>query len=129
MQKKISSFTSLKAWQEAHRLSLSVYKVLPEFPKYEQFGLSDQIRRSVTSISANISEGFGRKGRKDKIQFYYIANGSLAETQNHLLLARDLGYIKQEQFKELANQTVFISKLINGLIKSIREADKVEGRK
>lgn len=97
-----------------------VYKLLPEFPVYEKFGLCDQIRRSVSSISANIAEGFARQTLKDKVHFYYIATGSLTETQNHILVARDLKYIKNEHFKEIANQTIITSKLINGLIKSIK---------
>ncbi len=117
---KINSFTSLIAWQESHKLTLLTYKAIKYFPKEEQFGLTDQIRRSVSSISANIAEGFGRQTQKDKIHFYHIANGSLTETQNHLLVARDLGYISKEIFTNLADQTVLASKLINGLIKSIR---------
>jgi len=117
---KISSFTSLIAWKEAHKLTLLVYKALQRFPTYEKFGLGDQIRRSVSSISANIAEGFGRSTTKDKIHFYYIANGSLTETQNHLLVARDLKYLDDETFKKIAEQTITTSKLINGLIKSIR---------
>lgn len=116
---KISSFTSLFAWKEAHKLTLFIYKELQEFPDYEKFGLSDQLRRSVSSISANIAEGFGRHTQKDKIHFYYIANGSLTETQNHLLVARDLKYLSEKNFKEIAEQTIITSKLINGLIKSI----------
>jgi len=116
---KINSFTSLVAWKEAHKLTLLVYKKLPEFPIYERFGLCDQIRRSVSSISANIAEGFGRQTLKDKVHFYYIANGSLTETQNHIIVARDLNYLKDENFKEIAEQTITTSKLINGLIKSI----------
>lgn len=116
---KIHSFTSLLAWQEAHKLTLLVYKKLPEFPSYEKFGLCDQLRRAVSSISANIAEGFGRHTLKDKVHFYYISNGSLTETQNHLLVARDLKYLKNEHFKEIAEQTIITSKLINGLIKSI----------
>ena len=120
MQEKIKSFTSLIAWQEAHKLTLLVYKKLPGFPDYEKFGLCDQLRRSVTSISSNIAEGFGRQTQKDKIHFYHIANGSLTETQNHILIAKDLGYMRSQDFKEIAEQTVLTSKLINGLIKSIR---------
>lgn len=118
-QKKICSFTSLLAWQEAHRLTISIYKIIPKFPVYERFGLCDQLRRAVSSISANIAEGFGRNTLKDKVHFYYIANGSLTETQNHLLVARDLKYVDEKNFKELAEQTITTSKLINGLIKSI----------
>jgi four helix bundle protein len=116
---KISSFTSLLAWREAHKLTLLTYKILPGFPDCEKFGLSDQLRRSVASISANIAEGFGRSTLKDKVHFYYIANGSLTETQNHLLVARDLKYLNNNNFKEIAEQTITTSKLINGLIKSI----------
>lgn len=122
-KQKITSFTSLRAWQEAHKLTLTIYKELKKFPEYEKFGLCDQIRRSSSSISANISEGFSRRTEKDKIHFYYIALGSLTETQNHLLVARDLKYIDEDYFKETANQTILTSKLINGLIKSIRSRD------
>jgi four helix bundle protein len=120
MQEKIKSFTSLIAWQEAHKLTLLVYRKIGMFPEHERFGLSDQLRRSVSSISANIAEGFGRQTQKDKVHFYHIANGSLTETQNHILVARDLGYLKQDDFKEIADQTILTSKLINGLIKSIK---------
>lgn len=117
---KINSFTDLKAWQESHKLTISIYKNIKDFPDFERFGLSDQLRRSVSSISANIAEGFGRQTPKDKIHFYHIANGSLTETQNHLLVARDLKYLKEESFQEIAEKTILTSKLINGLIKSIR---------
>lgn len=119
LNKKITSFTSLLAWKEAHKLTISIYKLLPNFPVYERFGLCDQLRRSVSSISANIAEGFGRNTLKDKVHFYYIANGSLTETQNHLLVARDLKYLSNEVFKQTSEQTITTSKLINGLIKSI----------
>ena len=118
-KQKISSFTSLFAWQEAHKLTLLIYKLLPQFPEYEKFGLCDQTRRAVSSISANISEGFGRHTPKDKIHFYYIANGSLTETQNHLIVAKDLNYINNNDFDKAMFQTMTTSKLINGLIKSI----------
>jgi len=119
INKKITSFTSLLAWKEAHELTLSVYKLLTIFPIYERFGLCDQLRRSVSSISANIAEGFGRSTLKDKVHFYYIANGSLTETQNHLLVARDLKYLSAKNFKNIYEQTITTSNLINGLIKSI----------
>jgi four helix bundle protein len=118
-QIKIKSFTSLFAWQEAHKLTLLIYKILNKFPKYEQFGLCDQIRRSVSSISANLAEGFGRRTENDKVHFYYIARGSLTETQNHLLVARDLKYIDNDIFLKISEQTIITSKLINGLIKSV----------
>lgn len=121
MQKrKIKSFTDLDAWKEAHKLVLEIYKITKFFPKEEMFGLTSQLRRAVVSISSNIAEGFSRQSYKDKLHFYSMALGSLTETQNEILVARDIGYINSEIFHQIAKQTVIVSKLINGLIKASR---------
>lgn len=117
---KIQSFTDLIAWKEAHQLVLTIYRVTKNFPKEETYSLTDQIRRAVVSITSNISEGFSRQGVKEKIQFYYMALGSLTEVQNQLLIARDLNYLKKEDFRILSELTIKVSKLINGLIKSLK---------
>lgn len=114
---KIKSFTDLNAWREGHKLVLDIYQATKNFPKDEQFGLIIQIRRAAVSITSNIAEGFSRSSYKEKSQFYSIGLGSLTEVQNQLLIARDLEYIINEEFKALAEQTVVINKLINGLIK------------
>ena len=119
-KKPIKSFTDLDAWKESHKLVIMVYKITKQFPKDELFGLTNQIRRSVVSISSNIAEGFSRGTFKDKSNFYSIALGSLTETQNHLLIARDVGYINNDHFKKLADQTVKVSKICHGLLKSTR---------
>ncbi len=117
---KIDSFTKLIAWQKAHRLVLMIYRITRGFPKDELFGLTSQMRRAVISITSNIAEGFNRRTSNDKIHFYYIALGSLTEKQNQLLAARDIGYMNDVLFKETAEQTVLVSKLINGLIKATK---------
>ena len=117
---KIKSFTDLHVWQKGHQLVLTIYKITLNFPKAESYGLVDQMRRCVVSITSNISEGFSRSSRKEKIQFYYMALGSLTELQNQLLISRDLGYINKVKFNQIAEQTVVVHKLLNGLIKSIR---------
>ena len=71
---KISHFQQLKAWQEAHKLVLMVYRITKEFPRDERFGLVAQMRRAAASIPANIAEGFKRRGMQDKIRFYNIAS-------------------------------------------------------
>lgn len=116
---KIKSFTDLIAWQKGHHLVLEVYKLLPNFPKYENFALCDQIRRSSVSITSNIAEGFSRHSNKEKTQFFYQSLGSLTEVQNQLLIARDIKYISSKEFQALAEYTVEVSKLIRGLIKSL----------
>lgn len=120
MSPKIKSFTQLIAWQKAHSLVIDMYSIIKDnFPIEEKYGLSDQMRRASISIFSNIAEGFSRKSLKDKSHFYYIALGSLTELQNQLLISRDLSYINNERFKELANKTVEVNKLINSLIKGL----------
>lgn len=115
--KKIKSFTDLNAWKEGHKLVLLIYKITKAFPKEEQFGLINQIRRAVISITSNIAEGFSRSSYKEKSQFYSVALGSSTEVQNQLIIARDLEYITKEEFRALAVQTIIVNKLLNGLIK------------
>ena len=120
-QKKIESFTDLVAWQESHKLVLQVYKLTKSWPKEELFGLISQIRRAAVSISSNLAEGFSRNTLKDKCNFYFISISSLTELQNQRLIARDLSYINKNDFDLSANQTITVSKLINGLIKKTKE--------
>lgn len=115
---KIKSFTDLHAWQEGHQLVLAVYKRTKTFPIDEQFGLTSQMRRCSISVTSNIAEGFSRKSKKEKSQFLYMALGSVTELQNQLVIARDIKYLSKEEFQFMAERTVVVSKLINGLIKS-----------
>ena len=80
--------------------------------------ISDQLIRSITSIGANIAEGFGRFHFADKIKFYYQARGSLNEVQNFLLLGKDLNLLKNEILEEIWIKTKNCEKLLNGLIRS-----------
>lgn len=122
-QGKIKSFTDLHAWQEAHKLVLITYKLTKKFPKEEAFGLTSQIRRAVVSITSNIAEGFSRQSYKEKLQFYSMAQGSLTEYQNQLLIAKDVRFISPEEFRETANQTIKVHKIMSGLIKSTKSHD------
>ena len=114
---KIKSFTDLNAWKEGHKLVLMVYGVTKTFPKEELFALVSQMRRCAVSITSNIAEGFSRQSYKEKVQFYSISQGSVTELQSQLLVARDIGYTTKEKFQEIAEQTVKVHKIINGLIK------------
>lgn len=118
----IQKFTDLIAWQQGHQLVLSVYKVTHSFPKTETFALTDQLKRAAVSVTSNIAEGFGSKSNKEKIQFYYLSLGSLAEIENQLIIAKDLNYIDSTQFQRLTTHTNNTGKLLNGLIRSIRLA-------
>jgi len=118
MEEKIRNFTDLVAWKEAHQLVLHIYKLTNKFPNEEKFGLVNQTRRAVVSITSNIAEGFGRNTAKDKSQFYSIAKGSLLEVQSQLLIAKDLEYIKDGGCKLLEENIIKVAKLLSGLMKS-----------
>jgi four helix bundle protein len=121
IRSKVVHFTDLVAWQEGHKLVLEIYRITKDFPTKENFILTSQMLRCVISITSNIAEGFSRKGKKEKIQFYSISLGSLTELQNQLIIARDLHYISVEKYNMLDQQTNFSHKLINGLIKSAQD--------
>ncbi len=120
MVEKIKNFTDLIAWQEGHKLVLAVYRTIKKFPKSATYILVDQMCRSAGSVTANISEGFPRNTNKDKIRYYTMAQGSLCELQNHLLVAKDIKYISDEEFEVFSQQTIRVQKLINGLIKKLK---------
>ena len=113
---KIKSFTDLNAWREAHSLVLLIYKITRNFPKDEIYCLVSQMRRAAISITSNIAEGFGRHGYREKIQFYYLAQGSLLELKNQILVAKDVGYIKNEDLKLVVQKANDAHRLLQGLI-------------
>ncbi len=118
---KINNFTDLVSWQIAHELVIEIYQTTKDFPEEEKFGLTKQIKRAAVSISSNIAEGFARQSAKEKIQFYHIYQGSNTEVQNQLYVARDVGYLQDDKTKEIIAKPIRVQKLINGMIKSLRE--------
>jgi four helix bundle protein len=88
------------------------------------FGLVSQMRRASVSVTSNIAEGFGREFVKEKTQFYSRSLASITELQNQLLVARDVGYINNNKFQQLAEQSVKVHKLTNGLIKKNKERSR-----
>lgn len=114
---EIREFWDLEAWKKAHALTIIIYKLTKGFPKEEIYGLTSQIRRSVSSIAANIAEGFNRYSFKDKIRFYHIARGSISETQNHILVAKSIEYASQEDTEKIIDIANEIRKILNGIIR------------
>jgi len=116
MKKPAKTFQDLVVWQKAHEFALMTYKFTANFPKEEIYGLSSQFRRAAVSIPANIAEGFKKAGKKDKIRFYNISQGSLEECRYYIILSGDLGYGIGDEMENLLEE---ISKLISSYIKSI----------
>jgi four helix bundle protein len=91
----------LRVWQEAHALTVWLYKETRGFPKEEIYGLTSQIRRAAVSVEANLAEGCGRFGPNELPHFVSLASGSTAELDTELLLAFDLGYLPANTYQEI----------------------------
>jgi len=98
-------------------LTLKIYEITGHFPKEEIYGMTSQIKRAALSVPANISEGFGRYHFMDKAKFYLNARGSLYELKSHLLIAKELGFIRDDitasVFQEIDNLSLKLNNLIN----------------
>ena len=115
---KIQHFTDIEAWKHGHKLVLEVYRVTKDFPEEEKFGVIGQIRRAATSVTANIAEGMGRFSYKDRVRFLYMSRGSIYEVENFCILAKDLGYLNREDFKNILSLINGARKILNGFVKS-----------
>ena len=120
------SFENMKAWQEARKLVVEVYRLLDEFPKLEQYALCDQIRRAIVSVPSNLAEGSGRISIKEQLHFYEISYGSLMETYNQLIIAVDLNYIDKCSLEGIQPQIDEVARLLNGLRSSLLK--KINGK-
>ncbi len=112
----VSTFQQLEAWQQAHALTLQVYRQTQRFPPEERYGLISQMRRAAVSVPANVAEGFKRQGIRDKVRFYNLAEGSLEELKYYFVLSQDLGYLTNGT--EILAQAERTGRLLNGLIRS-----------
>jgi four helix bundle protein len=116
---KIESFEQLTVWQQSIEFCVLIYKNTNNFPKSEQFGLTNQLRRASSSISANIAEGFGRRSKNDKLHFYTIAYGSLLEVKSFLYLAQKLDYLND--ISSILKYASNLQKLLNAFMTSTRK--------
>lgn len=113
------NFRKLLVWQKAHELSLEIYKATKGFPADERFGLTAQLRRAVTSVASNIAEGCGRGSDKDFARFLSIAAGSASEVEYQTLLARDLGYLSEDDYGRLNAHVNEVKRILNSFIQSL----------
>lgn len=117
---QIKSFQDLNIWKEAHHLTLEIYKITNKFPKAEIFGLTSQIQRAAVSVAANIVEGMGRNTTKELLSFAYNARGSLMEVIYYLILSKDLGYLRKEDFDNLYARYNGLARGINVFISRLK---------
>ncbi len=119
MERHIQDFKDLNVWKKSHQLVLEIYRITSSFPHSENFGLISQMRRSAISVAANIAEGFRKRGKKDKINFYNISQGSLDELEYYLILVVDLKYCEKEEIITFLIRD--IGKMLGSLVNSIEK--------
>ncbi len=115
------TFRSLNVYQRAYDISLEIYKRSKLFPKEERYAITDQIRRSSTSICANIAEGYGRQMTSDTNfrRFLVIAKGSAQEVSVWIDYCKNLEFIDEETWKNWNREYDEISRMLFSLIKKI----------
>ena len=114
------NYEDLQVWRKAHDLTLEIYKNTRSFPIDERFGLTSQIRRSCSSIGANLAEGCGRRSDAEMARFVQIAMGSGAELSYHLRLARDLDLLSKASFDSLRSNLSDIMRMLSSLSQKLK---------
>jgi four helix bundle protein len=116
----VKDFKELKVWAKAHQLTLHVYTVTRDFPRQEVYGLTSQMRRAAVSIAANIAEGCGRRSDGELTRFLQIARGSASELEYHLLLAKDLGFLAEQEHTRIEATLVEVQRMLTGLVQRVQ---------
>ncbi|MEC5157843.1 four helix bundle protein [Chryseobacterium sp. MP_3.2] len=114
-----TDFTQMLVWKKAMDIAVEVFYISDSLPKKEDYALTSQIRRSAESISANISEGFGRAGSRDKTMFYKYARGSANETKNHLVYGNLVKYFEDEKIQPIIKDIENLMHELNKVIKTL----------
>ena len=115
-------FRKYPVWKEAVDYATFVYEVTGKMPWFEKKGLCDQLQRAVVSISSNIAEGAARSSNADFAHFLDFALGSAFEVETQLLIAKNVGYLDENQYNEMINKLMSIERQLNGLLTSIRSS-------
>ncbi|MFN8265660.1 MAG: four helix bundle protein [Chitinophagaceae bacterium] len=110
------SFEDLEVWKKARELKLQIAALVKNFPSNEKYRLTDQLIRSSRSVNTQLAEGHGRKTWPDRLRFSVIARGSLSETLNHLIDARDEEMISAEELEQFRQKVNEVERILNGYI-------------
>lgn len=117
----VKSCKDLLIWQKGIKIVVLVYKLTKDFPKDEIYALTSQLKRASVSIPSNIAEGFGRQTDKSFNHFLNIARGSLNEIETQLIIAKELGFIINDNLlTEIMSLIEEESKMINAFVKNLK---------
>jgi four helix bundle protein len=118
----VQDFRRVKVWEKSHHLTLRVYEATDRFPREELFGLTQQMRRSSSSIPTNIAEGCGRGSDADFARFLQIAMGSACELEYQLILACARKYIAEELHTSLEADLLEVKRMLTALLLKVRSS-------
>lgn len=116
----LKSYRDLRVWQDAMTLAEGCYRLTREFPKDELYGMTSQIRRAAASVPANIAEAYGRGNRGEYLQFLRVAQGSLKESETHILLGQRVPLAPTKDFDPVLAQCETVGKMLQGLMRSLQ---------
>ena len=116
----IESYKDLKVWQGAMDLTVAVYAATESFPQSEVYGLTSQMRRSATSVAANIAEGYGRESTGSYVHFLKTARGSLKELETLIILSHRVKRLREAEFNTLLSGAANVGRLLNALIRTLQ---------
>lgn len=120
MGQKIETFEDLDIWKLSIKLASDIFKLSQEGKLEKDFGTKDQIRRASLSVSSNIAEGFEYNNNKQFLRFLNYSKGSLGELRSQVYLLREVGYINEEEFKDLTNQSLNLIKKVKALMNYLK---------
>ncbi len=116
----MQNYKDLKVWEKSHQFTLKIYEVTKFFPKDETYALTSQLRRSASSIPANIAEGCGKNTNQDFAKYLNISLGSSNESEYFIILSKDLNYLSQQDFDMLFVLINEIKAMLIALISKVR---------
>ena len=115
------NYRDLQVWTKAHAVTLELHRLSRSFPREEIYGLTSQLRRAGMSMGSNLAEGCGRRTSNELAHFVRIAMGSASELDYQLLLCRDLGYLKTDDYTRTANQLTEVRKMLTSLLSKVEQ--------
>lgn len=122
----INDFKKLQIWQESIRITKIIYDISAQKEFSRDFGLRDQIRRAIVSVSSNIVEGFEKNNNNEFIRYLRISKGSAGEVRNQLEIARVVGYITEEEMNKIDMELISLASQIGGFIKYLENKRKIK---
>ena len=113
-------FRKLAVWEKSHQVVLKIYRIAADFPTDEKYGLARQMQRAASSIPTNIAEGCGHKSDPEFARYLQLAAASASELEYQLLLAKDLGYLEEDKYRDITAAVEELKKMLASFIRRVR---------